>query len=153
MLAGSPLELAVAAIRAGDGGLKMTIEHADWKSAHVQGALALAPGARFPLGQLDLRMARLDDLRPLIGQPITGAIAASVVTSETSGHQRADLRVEARGIGLAGAASTGRAELTTTIVDPLTRPVLDARVLAGARLPSGVGATVQIGSVLKTRSG
>ncbi len=145
VLAGSPLELALAAIRADDGGLKVTIQHADWKNAHAQGALALAPGARFPLGQLDLRMARLDDLRPLIGEPITGAIAASVVTSETSGHQRADLRVEARGIGLAGAASTGRAELTTTIVDPLTRPVLDARVVAGARLPSGVGATVQIG--------
>lgn len=144
VLAGSPLELALAAIRGRDGGLKVTIEHADWKSAHAQGTLALAPGARFPLGQLDLGMARLADLRPLIGQPITGAIAASLVTSETSGHQRADMRVEGRDIGLAGAASTGRAELTTTILDPLSHPALDARVVAGAKLASGIGASVQI---------
>jgi translocation and assembly module TamB len=144
VLAGSPLELALAAIRAGDGGLKITIEHADWKSAHVQGTLALAAGARFPLGHLDLRMARLDDLRPLIGQPITGAIAASLATSETNGHQRADLRIQGGNIGLAGAAATGRAELATTIVDPLTHPVLDARVVAGAKLASGIGASVQI---------
>jgi translocation and assembly module TamB len=142
VLAGSPLELAVVAIRAGDGELKVTIEHADWKSVHAEGKFALAAGARFPLGRLDLRMARLDDLRPLIGQPVTGAIAASVVTSETSGHQRADLRMDARDIGLGGAASTGRAQLTTTIVDPLSHPALDARVVAAGKLASGVGAWV-----------
>jgi translocation and assembly module TamB len=145
VLAGSPLELALAAVRAGNGGLKMTIEHADWKSAHAQGSLALPAGARFPLGQLELRMARLDDLRPLIGQPITGAIAASVATSQTGGHQRADLRVEGRDIGLTGAASGGRAVLTTAVVDPLTDPVLDAHIAGGVRLASGVGASVQIG--------
>jgi translocation and assembly module TamB len=145
VLAGSPLQLTVAAIRAGDGGLKVTIEHADWKSAHAQGALALAAGARFPLGQLDFRIARLDDLRPLTGEPMTGGIAARVVTTATGGHQSADLRVEAHDIGLAGAPSTGRAELTATIVDPLTRPVLNSQVVASAQLANGVGASVQIG--------
>ncbi|MBV8119119.1 MAG: translocation/assembly module TamB domain-containing protein [Alphaproteobacteria bacterium] len=145
VVAGSPLELALAAIRASDGGLKVTIEHADWKSAHAQGALALAAGARFPLGKLDFRMARLDDLRPLTGEPITGGIAARVVTSAAGGHQSADLRIEAHDIGLAGAPSTGRAELTATIVDPLTRPVLNSQVVASAKLANGIGAAVQIG--------
>ena len=145
LVAGSRLDLAVAAIRAGDGGLKVTIEHADWKSAHAQGSLALPAGTRFPLGRVDLRMTRLDDLGPLIGEPITGAIAAGMVTSETGGHQRADLRVEGRDIGLAGSASTGPVELTTTIVDPLTHPVLNARVVGAAKLASGIGASVQIG--------
>jgi translocation and assembly module TamB len=144
VLVGSPLELALSATRAGDGGLEVAIEHADWKSAHAQGTLALAAGARFPLGRLDLRMARLDDLRPLIGQPITGAITANLVTAETQGHQRANLRVEVHDIGLVGAASTGRAELTTTIVDPLTHPVLNSRVVASGKLASGVAASVQI---------
>ena len=144
VLVGSPLELALSATRAGDGGLEVAIEHADWKSAHAQGTLALAAGARFPLGQLDLRMARLGDLRPLIGQPITGAITANLVTAETQGHQRANLRVEVHDIGLVGAASTGRAELTMTIVDPMTHPVLNSRVVASAKLASGVAASVQI---------
>ena len=147
VLAGSPLELALAAIRADDGELKVTVQHADWKSAHAQGALALAPGARFPVGRLDLRMARLDDLRPLIGEPIKGTIAANLVTSEAGGHQRADLRVEGQDIGLAGVASNGRAQLTTTIVDPLTDPVLDAHIVAAATSASGIGASVQIGLV------
>ena len=134
VLMGSPLELALAATRAADGGLKVAIEHADWKSAHAQGTLALAAGARFPLGQLDLRMARLGDLRPLIGQPITGAITANLVTAEARGHQRADLHVEARNVGLAGAASTGHAELTAMIVDPLTHPVLNSRVVASRKI-------------------
>ena len=144
VLMGSALELALAATRGADGGLKVAIEHADWKSAHAQGTLALAAGARFPLGQLDLRMTRLDDLRPLIGQPITGAITGSVVTDEAGGHQRAGLHVEARNVGLAGAASTGHAELTAMIVDPLTHPVLNSRVVAAGKLASGVAASVQI---------
>ena len=145
MLAGSPLELALAAIRGDDGGLKVMVEHADWKSAHAEGTFALAAGARFPLGQLDLRMARLDDLSPLIGKPITGAIVAGLVASEAGGHQRADLHVAARDIGFAGGASASRADLTTAIVDPLTEPVLDTRVVAAGTLASGIGASVQIG--------
>ena len=144
VLAGSPLKLALAAIRTGDGSLKVSVERADWKSAHAQGAFALAAGARFPLGRLDLRMARLADLRSLIGQPVAGAITGSVTTDEAGGHQRADLHVEARDIGLGGAATTGRAELTTRVVDPLTHPVLDSRVVASGKLASGVGALVQI---------
>ena len=107
VLAGSPLDLAVAAIRADDGGLKVTVRACRLEERSCPGSPALATGARFPLGRLDLRMTRLDDLGPLIGEPITGAIAASMVTSEAGGHQRADLRVEGRDIGLAGVASDG----------------------------------------------
>jgi translocation and assembly module TamB len=144
VLLGSPLRLSLAAMRAADGGLQLTVEQADWKSAHAQGALALAAGARFPVGRLDLRMARLDDLRPLIGKPVTGAIAASLATTESGGRQRADLRLAAEDLGLAGAASGGRFELNATIVDPLTRPVIDTRVVASGRSASGIAASVAI---------
>ena len=43
--------------------MQIDISRADWKSAHAAGALTLPPGASVPLGKLDLRMARLDDLR------------------------------------------------------------------------------------------
>jgi translocation and assembly module TamB len=144
VLLGSPLQLVLDATRAGDGALKVTIERADWKSAHVQGALALAAGARFPLGRLDLRMAHLDDLQPLIGQPIRGALTAHVVTDEAGGHQRADLHLEVRDIGLRGAASAGHLETTAMIVDPLTHPLLNARVVAAGKLASGVATSAEI---------
>jgi translocation and assembly module TamB len=144
VLVGSPLQLALDATRAGDGALKVTIDRADWKSAHAQGALTLAAGARFPLGRLDLRMARLDDLQPLIGQPITGALTAGVVANETGGHQQADLHLEMHNVGLRGAASTGHVEMTATIVDPLTRPLLNTRIVAGGKLASGVATSAEI---------
>jgi len=144
MLVGSPLALTVAATHTVAGGLKVTIERADWKSAHAQGTLALAPGARFPLGRLDLRMSRLADVGPLIGQPITGALTASVVTDEAGGHQRADLHLAAHDLGLAGAASAGHAELAAVIVDPLTHPMLNSRIVAGGKSASGVAASARI---------
>ena len=104
----------------------------------------MAAGARFPLGQLDLRMARLDDLRALVGEPITGAVTASVVTKETGGHQQANLQVVGHDIGLAGAASTSRAELSAMIVDPLTHPALNSRIVANGKLAGGGAASVQI---------
>ena len=71
-LAGAPLSLAVAATRAGDGALAVSIERADWNSAHAEGALTLAAGATLPRGKIAFRMTRLDDLRPLIGRELAG---------------------------------------------------------------------------------
>ncbi len=144
VLVGSPLELALDATRAGDGALNVTIERADWKSAHAQGAFALAAGARFPLGRLELRMTRLDDLRALIGQPIRGTLTAGVVTDEAGGHRRADLHLELRDLGLRGAASAGHVEMTAMIVDPLTHPRLNSRIVAGGKLASGVATAARI---------
>ncbi len=144
VLEGAPLALALAAIRGDDGGLRVAVKHADWKSVHAEGTFALAAGARFPLGQLDLHMARLDDLRALVGEPITGALTASVVTDETGGHQRANLRIVGRDIGLVGAASTSHAELSVVIVDPLTHPVVNSRVVASGKLAGGGAASVQV---------
>jgi translocation and assembly module TamB len=147
VLGGAPLELALAAVRTGDNGFRVTVERADWRSAHAQGTFAVAPGARFPLGRLDLRMAHLDDLRGLVAEPISGGLTGSLVTEETGGHQHANLRIEARNIGLAGATSAGRAELTAVVVDPLTHPVLNSRVVASGNLAGGRSALVQIGLV------
>jgi translocation and assembly module TamB len=141
---GAPLRLALAAIGAGDGGVRLAVEQADWKSAHAQGAFAVPAGARFPLGKLEFRMTRLEDLRSLIGRPVTGAVAASLVTVETGGHQRTDLRLTANNLGVAGAGSGGRAELGATIVDPLSHPVLNARIDASGRSAGGAAVSARI---------
>lgn len=123
-LLGAPLQLAVNGLRGADGGLRITIERADWKSAHAEGALDLPRGAALPLGKVELRMARLDDLAALFGQPVRGAVSASL----ESGEREARLRMEARKAGLAGSATTERAELAVTVANPLQRPLIDGRL-------------------------
>jgi translocation and assembly module TamB len=124
-LLGAPLALGVALTRAADGTLHAGIEHADWRGAHAEGALTLPPGATVPLGKLDLRIERLEELRPLLDLPLTGAVTASL----DSGGQGARLTVEARRAGLVGSAMVGRATISASIADP-AHPRADIRLTA-----------------------
>ncbi len=120
-LAGAPLALAVAAQREADGALHATITRADWRSLHAEGALTLPAGAKLPLGQVDLRMEKLDDLRPFIGQPLSGSVTAQVSLNEKEGR----LQAEARNAGLPG-SRVGHLILTARVTDP----VVNARLAA-----------------------
>lgn len=139
-LDGAPLDLAIKAAQQ-SGGLKIDIDRANWKSAHAAGALTLPSGAKVPLGKLDLRMTRLDDLRALTGKPLTGSVTASLETAEKAGKPQAVLKADIRNAGLAGTATVGRANLAATILDPTTKPVLDAKLTADGVAASGMSAS------------
>jgi len=124
-LAGAPLALSVSALREADGGLHATIERADWRSLHAEGALTLPPGATLPLGRVDLRMTELGDLRPFIGQPLAGSVTAK---ANLDAHE-ATLDLEARNAGLPG-SRVGRAVLTARVAEPTTAPVVNAQLSA-----------------------
>jgi len=124
-LAGAPLALAVTAQRETDGALHATITRADWRSLHAEGALTLPAGAKLPLGQIDLRLEKLDDLRPFIGQPLSGSVTAQVSLDA----KEARLQAEARNAGLPG-SRVGHAVLTARIADPTTDPVVNAQLAA-----------------------
>lgn len=140
-LDGAPLNLAVEVAQTGAGGLKIDIPRASWKSAQAAGALTLPPGARVPLGKLDLRMSRLDDLRGLTGQPLSGSVTAALETTEKAGRQTAVLTADLRDAGLAGKATVGRAALKASVLDPLGKPSLDAKLTADGIAASGVTAS------------
>jgi len=122
-LEGAPLALNLAAQRAPDGALHATIERADWRSLHAEGALTLPAGAKLPLGQVHLRMTELADLRPFIGQPLSGSVSAKASLDA----QAATLDLDARNAGLPG-SRVGRAVLTARVADPTNQPVMDARL-------------------------
>lgn len=124
VLAGSPLQLMVKLQRTTDGALHVAIDRADWKSAHAKGALSLPEGAKLPVGKVELRMSRLEDLQPLLGQPLTGSITAALETTEHKGR----LELDARNAGLAGTVSVDHAALAVTVTDPTTRPVVDGQL-------------------------
>ncbi len=124
VLAGSPLQLMVKLQRTADGALHVAIDRADWKSAHAKGALSLPEGAQLPVGKVELRMSRLEDLQPLLGQPLTGSITAVLETTEHKGR----LELDARNAGLAGTVLVDHAALAVTVADPTTHPVVDGQL-------------------------
>ncbi len=138
-LAGAPLALAVAARRETDGALHATISRADWRSLHAEGALILPAGATLPLGQVDLRLEKLDDLRPFIGQPLSGSVTAQVSLDE----KEARLKAEARNAGLPG-SRVGHAVLTARIADPTTDPVVSAELVAEGIDAAGVKGSAKV---------
>ena len=120
---GAPLALAVDARREADGTLRAAIGRADWRSLHGEGALTLAPGASLPLGDVRLRMTRLADLDPLVGQKLSGGVTADLHLDEGA----ARLDAEARDAGVPGT----RVRLLTVkarVTDPTTHPAVSAQI-------------------------
>ncbi len=140
-LAGAPLELAVDAQRSADGAVKATIDRADWRSLHAEGALQLAPGATLPLGHVQLRMSQLGDLRPFVGQALAGAINATLdlVPDEIR------LQADATGAGIPG-SRVGSAKINARVRDPLGARVVTANADVAGIDAAGVtgSATVDV---------
>ena len=120
-LAGAPLQLAIDAQRSADGAVTATIDRADWQSLHAEGALQLAPGARLPLGHVQLRMGQLGDLRPFVGQALAGAINATLDLMP----DELRLQAAATGAGIPG-SRVGAASVSARVRDPLGAPVVTA---------------------------
>jgi translocation and assembly module TamB len=138
-LIGAPLDLALAARRQ-DGALSVTIDRATWKSFSAGGAVALPAGQTVPQGQVHLAMTRLEDLAPLVGQRIAGSLTAALDATA----DRAKLDLEARGAGLPGTASAGRATLAMTVDQPATHPVVDATLAIDGFAASGVAGSARM---------
>jgi translocation and assembly module TamB len=142
-LAGAPLQFAASGARGPDGTLHLSIAHARWQSGEGEGVLTLAPGARVPLGHLRLRMARLDQLRPLIHEVLSGRLDARVDLREAKGQPQAALRIDVRNLA-SGGASVAQARLDGTIGDPLSRPRLALRLAFDGIAASGLSGTARI---------
>ena len=134
---GSPLELAVALRRGGDGSLRSTIERADWKSAHAEGDVSLRAGDRLPQGRLALRIARLEDLQPWIGQTVQGSVMANVDLVQSGGRAQAKIQLDARKVGVAG-TQVDRMTLAGRIDDPTTRPQVALQLAADGIASNGI---------------
>ncbi len=138
-LEGAPLNLAVRADRGADGTLHATIERADWKSLHAEGAATLAKGATLPVGKVSLRMTRLDDLRALTGQAVSGAITATAALD--GGIATVDL--DAIRAGIPGSA-VGHAVLKARVTNPTAHPSVAATLDAEGIEAGGIGGSAKL---------
>jgi translocation and assembly module TamB len=138
-LEGSPLDLALKADRAADGTLDATIQRADWKSLHAEGALTLPPGSILPRGKVTLRMPKLEDLRPFIGQPVIGGVSADITLDAAA----VTLALDATRAGIPG-SEVGRVKLAARVTDPLGHPAVDATLDADGIEASGIAGTAKL---------
>ena len=122
---GAPLALSLDATRDASGTLRATIERADWRSLHAEGAVTLPPGATLPTGTIHVRFPTLADLRPLIGQPLAGGLTATLGLDPAAVTVEADLR----NAGLPG-QQVARAQLKARVATPLQTPVVTASLVA-----------------------
>ncbi len=138
-LEGSPLALALHADRGADGTLHATIDRADWKSLHAEGAATMAKGAPLPQGKVSLRMTRLDDLRALTGQAVSGAVTADAAFDGST----ATIDLDATHAGIPG-SSVGHAVLKARVTDPATHPAVAATLDAAGIEASGIGGSAKL---------
>ena len=123
--ANAPIQLALDATRDPDGTLHATINQAGWRSLHLEGALTLPQGATLPQGRIALNFQKLEDLRPLLNQPIAGALAATILLDPNA----ITLEAEARNTGLPG-NQLGHATVKAKITNPLDNPTVAATITA-----------------------
>jgi translocation and assembly module TamB len=142
-LDGAPLELAASLARRRDGTLSAAIRRADWKSAHAQGTIELAPGERLPQGHASLRIGRLDDLEPWLGEPVQGSLTADVGFTRAAGHARSRIDLEARNAGARG-AQVDRFTLSGTVDEPAKAPVFALHAVADGIAGHGVAGSARL---------
>ncbi|MDD5123500.1 translocation/assembly module TamB domain-containing protein, partial [Methylovulum sp.] len=128
VLAGSPLELAMDVKPQNNQSLQFNINRADWKSLHTQGSMNLAKQSVLPIGNLAITVKRLEDFRILLGQPLSGALTATLKTARQGQQTHAYLNVAARNTGLSEDLMIAGSTLKLTIRDPINKPHLDGQL-------------------------
>ncbi len=139
----APLTLKARAARLADGTLHLTLDALDWKSATGRADMALPAGAHVPLGSLSLRMARLRDLQPLIGQPASGSLQADIKTSQAGGGPPR-VAIDLHADGGVRAGSVRRLTLAGTVLDPVADPSVDLRLDASGLSVGAIGGQAHV---------
>ena len=142
-LAGAPVTLAASGERAADGALHVVLQRAQWKSIDGQGDLTLPAGTMFPLGHLQFRAARLDDLAPLLGTKLAGSINASLDTTQANDQPQTQIHAEARQLAGYG-GSADRVTLDATVKNPATHPVAAMQMVLTGIAGNGVTGSAKL---------
>ena len=140
----APVTLTLAAQRAPDGMLGISVERGEWKSARAEGALQLPPNAVWPTGSLSLRVQRLSDLQGLLGQPLAGGLSARIDASEENGHSALRINTDLRDAALAHALTIRQATLSGRVLDPVADPMIEGTLNLTSVRASGVNVDARL---------
>ena len=109
-LDGSPLELAASLERGSRSGLRANIQRAAWKSAHLEGELAMESSIDDTRGQLRLKVGQLGDFENLLRTNLQGSLDGNVSFTPKAGHTHAQFQLDGR--DLAAGQFSGTLHLT-----------------------------------------
>jgi translocation and assembly module TamB len=104
MLAGAPLELAASLEPAGAESMRLLIQSADWRSAHLQGDVTAGTGLAGAEGRVVLGVGQLKDFELLLGRPIEGRLSGSLAFKPAHGVSQAALEIDTGDLRLGGFA-------------------------------------------------
>jgi len=106
----APLALEIRLARDREGLAHATVEHGDWKSAHLHGSVTLGGTVAQTRGRLDAEISQVADLAQLLGLSGAGGMAGSLDFAPAHGATEAQLRISTQGLQLGGFA--GEVQLT-----------------------------------------
>ncbi|WP_281701484.1 translocation/assembly module TamB domain-containing protein [Acetobacter malorum] len=132
----APLLLNAVFAQDEKGSRQLDLKKLSWNSVQGQGTLSLASGEVVPLGTLDLKVGRLADLKDVIGQPISGALAASVKTTQVNQKPLVALKLD--GNVAMPQAKIGSLALAGTVKDPAAHPDADLSLKLGGLAAAGM---------------
>jgi translocation and assembly module TamB len=143
-LAKQAMSLAGSFVQQRDGGVLVPALQGSWASASVD-VKDLTVTPKGATGSGHLKMARLEDLKELLGVDLAGAVDLDVATAEDPAGK---VTIAVRGDRLrSGATGVGSLEVDATVTDPLgvaaTEGTLKAERLSGVPEVNGVSATVK----------
>jgi translocation and assembly module TamB len=126
-LANQPVALEGQFARNADGGIQVPNLKGSWASANVDVAnLAVTPNGA--TGHGHLTFAKLEDLAPLLGTPLAGALDLDIATEpDDAGKVKITLRGDKLRSGATGVQSL---QLDATVTDPLGVAAADANLKA-----------------------
>ncbi|MGD0192419.1 MAG: translocation/assembly module TamB domain-containing protein [Rhizomicrobium sp.] len=117
-LDGSPLVLSASASRTVQGGWKLLLDKANWRSLRASGSVTAAPNLSAANGRLDLHAGRLADVQPILGQTIGGSLDGFVAFAQNRAH----VTMAGRALEIAD-AKIGALAVNGDVETPLTRPI------------------------------
>jgi translocation and assembly module TamB len=95
---GAPLLLNVSLERASGNTVHAVIQHADWKSAHIDGDLQGGADVAQARGTVHLHMTQLGDLDRLLDTPIQGSVAGSLALTPVGSRSHAQIQFDAHDV-------------------------------------------------------
>lgn len=129
----APVSLSVTGEQR-DNATEIRINRSTWKSLSADGSLTVTAGTAIPTGQVQIQMPRLEDLAPLLGRPIGGAVVVDLTSDATSARARITLE----GATVPGVASVHAATLAVVVTDPVGSPSVDGTLDAQGIRSGGI---------------